>query len=107
MTGQSNHLKYFLSETHYFERDYSILVVTLVGSLTEKNVPIFNQCIEQVSKSSAKWVIINFRDVPSGSDDTLIPSLRHMIDTVHKIPAGLRISGIHPQIRVKLESAEL
>lgn len=100
-------LRYFLSETHYFERDYSILVVTLVGPISEENIPIFLQCADQISKSTAKWVIVNFRDVPSILDKTLVPSLQKLLNLIRTRPAGLRLSGIHPQLRKVLEEQNI
>ena len=95
-------LIYFISETHYFSKDYSILNITLVGSLKKRNIDTFRSCVEQVSQSGAKCVIFNFRDVvPETTDleDEVFALVKQLFMTIRERPALLRVSGVHPNLR--------
>lgn len=98
----SSRLKYFLSETHYFERDYSVLIVTLVGALTRENHGAFAHCLEEVQKSSAKWTIVNFRDVSGDADDVTYQCFSELSKFVRGKGVGVRLSGIHLKLRKEL-----
>lgn len=98
----SSSLKYFLSETHYFERDYSVLIVTLVGSLTKDSQNAFTHCLEQVQKSSARWAIVNFRDVSGDADEATYSCFTELSKLIRGRGVGVRLSGIHLKLRKEL-----
>ena len=65
MAKQSySRLMYFVSETHDFQKQQSVVVVNLVGPLVRENEAILQECIDGLGRSQARWLIFNFRDVP-------------------------------------------
>lgn len=99
MMKSSTDFFYFLSETHYFQKDYSVLGVTFVGTLTLTHRDAFQNCTEQVSKSLAKFVIFNFRDVTIQLDPNFLPLIQKLLITAREKPAFIRLSGVHPDLR--------
>jgi anti-anti-sigma regulatory factor len=95
-------LVYFMSETHFFSKDYSILVVNLVGTINLDTASVLHDCQEQILKSTSKWVILNFRDVSPESDSNTYQILRQLRQAVHNRPVVLRIAGIHPDLKNSL-----
>jgi anti-anti-sigma regulatory factor len=101
-------LKYFLAETHENGRDYSSLLVTLIGALNADNESIYRKCLEDISRSASKWVIINFRDVPDKSDPTfLVSCLQKLKDLMTLKKSHFILSGVHPHLRKILEAEQI
>lgn len=98
---------YFLSETHYFQQDYSVLIVTLVGPLTRKSEATFLQCLEEISKSTAKWVVLNFRDVPGDLDSSFLPLMGQFKEISQQKAMNFKLSGVHPHLRGVLKEHQL
>ena len=96
---KSEILFYFISETHYFEKDYSVLGVTFVGPLIMKNAGTFQDCLKQIYQSTAKCVVLNFRDVPSEIAPEFLPLIHKLFATFREKPTFFRVSGVHPDLR--------
>jgi anti-anti-sigma regulatory factor len=92
-------LSYFISETHDFAKDYSVAVVTLVGSLSKETSPILLDCHEQLSRLKCKWIILNFRDTQQGIDSHALATLKSLQQTIREKPIILKFSGVHPDMR--------
>jgi len=103
----SKTLRYFLSEAHFYDKDYSILIVTLIGPVVEINASIFLECLNQISKASSKWVVVNFRDVPSHLDPSFLYLFSYLRETVRRKGAELKLSGLHPHLKKMLQENEL
>jgi len=99
-------LVYFLAETHYPSKG-AVLVVTIVGPLVKGNVSIFQDCVEAILKTSAKWAVINFRDVSPQIDSAYIPILDSLLNSIRDKPAHVRLSGLHPNLKETLKSAKV
>lgn len=106
MKAQSK-MVYFLSETHFFSKDQSLLVVNIVGPLTKKNMFIFRQCQEQIYRSRTKWVVLNFRDVPPEFDVEFLPLFDELRVILMEKAAQVRFSGLHPQLKQTLTEQKL
>ena len=93
-------LMYFISETHDFQKQQSVIVVNLVGPLVRENESILQECIDSLGRSQARWLIFNFRDVPF---ESLSPGIANAFYEwqleARKRGMGLRFSGLHPQLR--------
>lgn len=92
--GTSTKLAYFSSEKK------GILILTLIGPLIRSNALILSECINVVSSSSARWIILNCRDIPPEIDQSLAAPLARLQKTIREKPAELRISGLHPDLFV-------
>lgn len=92
-----------MSETHYFERDHSILGVTFVGPLIISNQSRFLECAEQIYQSTSQCIILNFRDVPADVDPEFLPMIQNLLMKIREKSALLRISGVHPDLRKTLQ----
>ncbi|MCM2324199.1 MAG: STAS domain-containing protein [Oligoflexia bacterium] len=94
-------LTYFLSEKG------AVLIVTFVGPLVRANALTLEECIQDVAKSPATIVILSFRDVPEVMDPSLTGTLARLQNTVRQRGALLRMSGIHPSLRIFMAEAGL
>lgn len=92
-------LSYFISETHVFAQNYSVAVVTLVGSLSKETAAVLLDCHEQLSRLKAKWIILNFRDIVQGIDSSAIETLKELQRSIREKPTILKFSGLHPEMR--------
>ncbi len=92
-------LVYFLSETHFFSQNQSLLVVNLVGALTKKNMHVFQDCQRQIDQSTAKWIVINFKNASSEMDAEFIPLLDQLRLSIYKKMAQFKFSGLHPRLK--------
>ncbi len=106
MKSKSN-LTYLCHETHYFQKDHSILSITLFGTLQIKNSRIFEHCCEQILKSASKWVILNFRDVTPKIDPEFIPLVHQLFHSIRIRPARILLSGVHPQLKQVFQEKNL
>ncbi|MEK6705754.1 MAG: STAS domain-containing protein [Bdellovibrionota bacterium] len=87
-------LEFFLAEKG------PILIVNLVGPLLKRNADYAEECIQAVSASSAKWVIMNFRDVPPVFDEEICASIYSSLKkAVWKKAGSIRLSAVHPELR--------
>ena len=93
-------LTYFASETHYHQKNYSLLGITWVGTLSRSNTETLIKCLQEFAQSQSKFVIVNFRDVAPKIDEEIIPLLKEFFQMVRNRPAHIRLSGMHPQLRV-------
>jgi anti-anti-sigma regulatory factor len=92
-------LIYFMSETHFFSQDYSVLVVNFVGSIDQQTLPIIHECRDEILKSKSKWIILNFRDISHQSDHLMIGTLDELKKMIQQNSVVLRLSGLHPTLR--------
>ena len=107
MPPQSSRLVFFTSESHFFLESYSVLSLTLVGSLTRENRLAFLECANQILQSDAKWIILNFRDVDEHFDPEYVQLLGDLVLSIRKKGSAARMSGLHPGIRRQLLEREL
>lgn len=106
MTKNHQRLIYFLAETHFSE-DHSVLVVSIVGPLVKENVATFRACFDEILKCTSKWVVLNFRDVTPTIDPTIMDVLNQLQSSIRQKPGLLRLSGLHPELRVVLSEKKI
>ncbi|MCM2278188.1 MAG: STAS domain-containing protein [Oligoflexia bacterium] len=92
-------LTFFLSEKG------SILIVTLIGPLVKDNALAFEECLQEVARSGASVIIMNFRDVSETMDPSFGPAIARLKKAVYERKARLRMSGIHPALRIQMAQA--
>jgi anti-anti-sigma regulatory factor len=92
-------LAYFISETHFYSKDYSLLVVNLVGSIAQETLPVLQECQEHIKNSASKFVILNFRDISQESDASILSLFDALQKAIRQRPVMLKFSGLHPQLR--------
>lgn len=97
----TDQLTYFLSEKK------NILVVTFVGPLVRGSAHILEKCIQELSKREATWVILNLRDVPGTVDRSVFPAFARLQKNVRDRKACLRMSALHPSLRLALDEQGL
>ena len=96
--GAPSSLRYFIAEQK------SILVVSIVGSMVRENTGIMEEMLHQISEKSAKWIILNLRDVPPSNDRTVCPILAKLKKAARTRAACVRFTSVHPELRKFLES---
>lgn len=92
-------LTYYMAHTNHFSKGQSFLVVGIVGDLTMSNAELFQECVAAIIKTHPRQVILNFRDIPARIDLEFVPLLRNFHDTIQRIPADLKLCGVHPELR--------
>ena len=97
ITTETDELKYFISEKKH------IMVVTLIGPLVRSNAHILDQCIRELSRKEASWVILNLKDVPGTVDRAVFPAIARLQKNVRDRKAQLRLSSINPNLRLALD----
>lgn len=119
MKNTSSRLHYYMAESHSSAHDFPILMVTLIGEISQSNSSDHIQCLEEISKSTAKWVIVNFRDVFSRAnlpnqdpslfvcDDAFAQFIDQLRKKIHSRNGHLRLSGIPLTVRQFLEERQL
>jgi anti-anti-sigma regulatory factor len=95
-TGSVAPLVYFIAEKNF------CLIVSLIGRLGRKDVQILENCIQELEKSKAKWIVINFRDVSPEIDEPMFSELVNMQKKVRAKPAALKLCSLHPELKKRL-----
>lgn len=95
MMNQTPKLSYF------FATKKDVLIVSLVGPISKDNAVIFDECIREVKKAPARWVVLHFRDVTE-LDRTQLPALARLQKTIREKPAELKVCAVHPDLREML-----
>ena len=94
---EANRLEFFLAEKG------PVLIVNLVGPLLKCNADCADECIQAVTASSARWVIMNFRDVPPEFDEEVCVSIYSSLKKAVWEKAGcMKLSAVHPELRKAL-----
>jgi anti-anti-sigma regulatory factor len=86
-------LKYFVANHK------AIAVVTLVGSLTKATSQSLEECLSEILKSDAKWVVLNFRDVEPQVERTVFPALARFQKLIREKCVALRVTSFHPELK--------
>jgi anti-anti-sigma regulatory factor len=92
---------------YFFAEKNNCLVISLVGSLSVDQQSILEECAKEMEASSAKWIIINFRDVSCHAHKQTLECLRQLQNRVRMKPATLKLSSIHPELKKMLLALEI
>lgn len=94
-------LTYLIAEKKF------VLVISFVGPLVRSNLSVFEECMREVEKRGASFIILNFRDVPSSVDRTVFPAVARLQKLIRLKPAALRMTALHPELRKVLDEQGL
>src|SRR5438874_94983 len=94
---KTNQLNFFIAHQK------SVVIVTFVGPLSRESVKTLEACSADVLKLKPRWVILNFRDVPSNMDKAVGPPFALFQKKIRENGAGLRVSAMHPDLKNLLD----
>jgi anti-anti-sigma regulatory factor len=94
-TGQT--FQFFLAQRN------TVAIVSLVGPLTAAAAGDLDKCAEALREAGARWVVLNFRDVPPTQDRTALRALAQLQKQAREAAAGLFLTGVHPKLRAFLQ----
>jgi anti-anti-sigma regulatory factor len=83
------------------------LVVSLVGALTKDSIPGLRECSDQIKETSAKWVILNFRDVPAQIDSEVLGDFADLQKSIRDRVNVLMLCSLHPELKKTLLSQDV
>jgi hypothetical protein len=63
----SSSLQYFIAEKN------AVMIVSWIGEFSHETSGIIERCREDLDKSTAKWVILNLRDLKPTMDKITVP----------------------------------
>jgi anti-anti-sigma regulatory factor len=86
-------LQYFIAEKN------AVMIVSWIGEFSYETSGIIEKCQEDLSKSSAKWVILNLRDLKPTMDKITVPIFARLEKAIREKPAVLRLTSVHPELK--------
>jgi anti-anti-sigma regulatory factor len=91
-------LTYFIAEKH------GILVVSLVGAISKASEEVLKKCVDEIEKSQARSVVLNFLGVDR-VEKPGIPEFTRLQLLVRRKPAELRVCFLRPTVAAFLNDA--
>jgi anti-anti-sigma regulatory factor len=101
MDNKQNTLQYFIAEKN------SVVILSWVGVLAHETIRSIEDCQAELLKINAKWVVMNCRDLKPQMDRSVVPVFARLNKAIRDIPATLRLTSIHPELRSYLEAQGL
>jgi anti-anti-sigma regulatory factor len=98
---KQNTLQYFIAEKN------SVVILSWVGVLAHENIRTIEECQSELLKTKAKWVVMNCRDLKPQMDRSVVPIFARLNKSIRDLPATLRLTSIHPELRSYLETQGL
>jgi anti-anti-sigma regulatory factor len=86
-------LQYFIAEKN------AVMIISWIGEFSHETSGVIEKCREDVGNSTAKWVILNLRDLKPSMDKITVPIFARLQKTVREKPAILRLTSVHPELR--------
>jgi anti-anti-sigma regulatory factor len=102
---QALQFTYFVSQKELPSQDGILLLVALAGRIHRPEAQPFEKLIEEITAKPAHWVILSLRDVGQNVERTMFPALARLQKVVRDKPAELKLCGVHPELKISLESA--
>lgn len=94
---KQNTLQYFIAEKS------SVVVLSWVGALAHETIRTIEECQNEILNLKAKWVVMNCRDLKPQMDRSVVPIFARLNKTIRDMPATLRLTSLHPELRSYLE----
>jgi anti-anti-sigma regulatory factor len=98
---KQNTLQYFIAEKN------SVVILSWVGVLAHETIRTVEECQTELLKIKAKWVVMNCRDLKPQMDRSVVPVFARLNKSIRDIPATLKMTSIHPELRSYLEEQGL
>jgi anti-anti-sigma regulatory factor len=98
---KQNTLQYFIAEKN------SVVILSLVGVLAHETIRTIEDCQTELLKMKAKWVIMNCRDLQPQMDRSVVPIFARLNKNIRDMPATLKLTSLHPELRSYLEAQGL
>ena len=86
-------LQYFIAEKN------AVMIVSWIGEFSYETSGIIEKCREDLSKSPAKWIILNLRDLKPTMDKITVPIFARLEKSIREKPAVLRLTSVHPDLK--------
>ncbi len=92
--------------TYFVNERRALLVISWNGSLAAQDAEILNQCLNDIKKSPAKFIIMNMQGF-ADYDPVLAAQIVNIQETARKKPALLALAGLEKSVREKLATKGL
>lgn len=86
---------------YYLSEKDEILIITLIGEMTESAIPKLKECIEEMKVKNPQFVAFNLHDINKiGIDGVRL--FAHMQKLIREKPAKIRICFLETKIKERL-----